>query len=139
MMHQYYVLSTLHVIPLLTPGALAPYIITHLNYGNNENVNWHYQPVSGNLQYNVQFLSSDIEQGWDNLYYGPSPVTKDTRQQTCTGTCFDSTILSSTGIDFNFVSDSSHTKQGFQVQITYSTPPPPPGNVHVLIMSTHLV
>jgi hypothetical protein len=100
--------------------------ISHRDYQNNEDVNWFYQPSSGTLNYLVHFESSEIENYFDYLLFGPSGTN--TRRNRCTGTagtCPDVYISSSTGIRFDFHSDYSITKSGFtlSVRVVGDTPP----------------
>jgi hypothetical protein len=81
--------------------------ISHLNYQNNEDLSWFYQPAGGTLLYHVHFNVSQMELNYDYLLFGPYG-TSDVRTQ-CTGfnICSDAYISSSTGVGFSFHSDLS--------------------------------
>jgi hypothetical protein len=101
--------------------------ISHLNYQNNEDLNWFYQPARGTLYYLVHFQISKIERDYDYLTFGPYGTT-DVRTK-CTGIvyrCPDAYISSSTGIGFNFHSDHSVIFQGFELSVSAFTNSPIP-------------
>jgi hypothetical protein len=109
--------------------------ISHLDYENDEDVHWFYQPRSGTLRYRVHFEMSDIEDGYDYLLFSPSGTSDE--RALCTGqdrgngaTCLEDVyITSSTGIRFDFHSDFIVTGSGFSlsVNVVSNTPSAPTG------------
>jgi hypothetical protein len=98
-------------------------IISHLNYKNNENVRWFYKaPMDGKVHYKISFTVSEMENNYDYLTYSKDWISVPKK---CTGTesvCPDDYIESSHGVLFNFYSDKSVTKRGFEMSILYTLP-----------------
>jgi hypothetical protein len=101
-------------------------------------VQWFYQPEQGTLYYTIHFLSSQIENKYDHLYFGP--FNTDDRQNTCTGKCKDvAYIVSDTGLGFEFISDSTVTRQGFELVISYDYSLPKPSMHPTSISGTDMI
>jgi hypothetical protein len=100
--------------------------ISHLNYQNNEDLSWFFQPTSGTLLYRIHFTLSQMEPCRDYLTFGPYGTSPRTSCTGFAGVCSDVYISSSTGIDFRFHSDSSVLYQGFSlgVSVVSNTPIP---------------
>lgn len=120
--------------------AVVNNVISHLNYGNNEDLTWYYPPSSGTVTYVIHFTVSQMEAGYDYLLYGPTTVGPRTK---CVNSCSDQYVTSSTGLTFSFHSDSSYTYAGFSLTIipggTFSPTPTPGKYNHVYYNDLHLV
>ena len=113
-------------VPTVATDADGTTAFQHLNYANNEDLDWNIpvlDGVSGSTYFIVTFTSFQTEQGFDFVYVGATGTDQST-WMSCTGvSCGPLQASSDSGLTIHFHSDSSVTENGFSVVATRQEQP----------------
>ncbi|MBN2891352.1 MAG: T9SS type A sorting domain-containing protein [Bacteroidales bacterium] len=95
-------------------------------YGINENYTMTFLPGGGADFVVVDFTSFETESGYDKLYVYDGPTTGSPSLGVFDGTNSPGLLMGANGLTFNFTSDGSVTKSGWEAEVSCYTATEPP-------------